>query len=218
MSAGQPLVYFALVSDLPLQLDPELATVLNEALDVEGKIVRALDSLGPIGGRDVVVVGGGPNERKRLEAAGARLTSVDPVGSDGERGWPLPNGSADAIVAAWSAFRGVEDDELAEADRVLRPGGRLLVLHDYGRDDVSQLRGDQPEYSLWSRRDGPFLSAGFKIRVLHCFWTFASIDVARRFLAEAFGEPGTAFGHALKRPRLSYNVALYHRSRGDVRA
>ena len=218
MALGQPPIYFALVSDLRLQLDPELATVLNEALDVEGKIVRALDSLGPIGGRDVVVVGGGPNEGRRLEAAGARLTGVDPLAPDRNAGWALPNASADAIVAAWSAFRGVEDGELAEADRVLRPGGRLLVLHDYGRDDVSRLRGDQPEYSLWSRRDGPFLSAGFRIRVLHCFWTFESIDVARRFLGACFGDVGKAFAEQLRRPRLSYNVALYHRTRGDTPA
>ena len=32
------------------------------ALDVEGKIARALEALGPLAGRDVVVVGGGPRE------------------------------------------------------------------------------------------------------------------------------------------------------------
>ena len=64
---------------------------------------------------------------------------------------------------------------------VLRPGGRLLVLHDYGRDDVSRLRGDLPEYGLLSRRDGPFLRGGFKVRVVHCFWTFESIEEARDF-------------------------------------
>ena len=47
------------------------------------------------------------------------------------------------------------DADLREADRRLRPEGRLLVVHDYGRDDVSALRDPQsPEYRVWSRREG----------------------------------------------------------------
>jgi hypothetical protein len=206
------------VSDLPLHLDATLHASLARALDVEGKILRALESLGPIAGRDVVLVGGGETEQRRIRDGGSRLTAVDPYDGSAARPWSLPDGSADAVVAAWSAFRGVDPAELAEANRVLRPEGRLLVVHDYGRDDVSRLRGDLPEYSLWSRRDGPFLRAGFRIRVLHCFWTFESIGTAQAFLAAAFGDPGVAVGAELKRPRLSYNVAVYHRTRGAAAA
>ncbi|HSL33133.1 MAG TPA: methyltransferase domain-containing protein, partial [Candidatus Limnocylindrales bacterium] len=166
------------MADLPIDLDPQSSLRLAVALDIEGKLPRALEALGPLAGRDVVLVGGGASERRRLEDAGSRLTDVDPLETSAGSRWPLPDGSADAVVAAWSAFRGVTAAEVAEADRVLRPGGRLLVVHDYGRDDVSRLRGDRPEYGLWSRRDGPFLTAGFRIRVLHCFWTFASLDEA----------------------------------------
>ncbi len=84
------------------------------------------------------------------------------------------------------------------AARVIRPGGRLLVVHDYGRDDVSRLRGDLPEYGLWTRRDGPFLRSGFKIRVIHCFWTFDSIEDAAGFLGAAFGEIGREVGAELE--------------------
>ena len=164
------------MADLPFPLDPPLASTLGRALDVEGKIPRALDSLGPIGGRDVVLVGGGEAEAQRLSGLGGRLTAVEPYDGNGAAGWPLADESADAVVASWSAFRGVEEGELTEADRVLRANGRLLVLHDYGRDDVARLRPDAPEQLAWSRRDGPFLRAGFRIRVLHCFWTFDSLD------------------------------------------
>jgi hypothetical protein len=132
----------------------------------------------------------------------------------GQPRWPIESASVDVVVSAWSAFRGVDPAILGEVDRVLRPDGRLLVVHDYGRDDVSRLRGDQPEYGAWSRRDGPFLTSGFRIRVIHCFWTFDELDEARTFLATAFGEAGTSVAAALKRPRLSYNVAIYHRARG----
>jgi hypothetical protein len=204
------------VSDIPLSLPTESAVILASALDRERKIDRVLEALGPIARRDAVLVGAGPHEAARWTAAGARLTAVESLLDDVARA--LPDGSADTIVATWSAFRGVEPSELAGADRILRPGGRLLVVHDYGRDDVSRLRGDLPEYGAWSRRDGPFLSNGFRVRVVHCFWTFDTIEEARGFLADAFGADGAALGGALKRPRLSYNVAIYHRTHGGSMA
>ena len=202
------------MADLPFALEPALGDALSRALDVEGKIPRALDALGPIAGRDVLLVGGGPLETRRLTDVGARLTSVEALGPNGNGAWPLPDGHADAVVAEWSGFRGIGAAELAETERVLRPGGRVLIVHDYGRDDVSRLRGDRPEYSKWSRRDGPFLSVGFRIRVIHCFWTFESAEAAGAFLASAFGAVGEEFAATLSRPRLSYNVAVYHRTRG----
>lgn len=204
------------MADLPFQLPEPLAERLRTAADVEGKIVRALDALGPLAGRDVALldVPAGPL-RERI--AGSTATALDVPLTDPLR-LDLPDASLDALVSLWSAFRGVRDADLLEVDRVLRPGGRLLVVHDYGRDEVSAL-GDAaaPEYREWSRREGPFLrGAGFRIRVLHCFWTFESLDDGREFLAAAFGARGEAAGAALKRPRLSWNVAVYHRWRGGV--
>lgn len=202
------------MADLPFPLAGALAGRLSAAADVEGKLVRALDSLGPLAGRDVLVLGEpGDGFGARLADAGiaARcVPSTVPLRLD------LPDASADAVVSLWSAFRGVDAADIAEADRVLRPEGRLLVVHDYGRDDVSGLRDpDAPEYREWSRREGPFLRGGaFRIRVIHCFWTFTSLEDAADFLLEAFGERGAAIADRLRRPRLSWNVAVYHRGRG----
>jgi hypothetical protein len=204
------------VADHPLRLPEPLAQRLRAAADVEGKIVRALDALGPLSGRDVALLGVPDGLLlDRIDAAGLtgrQLPAIEPLRLD------LPDASLDALVAMWDGFQGVHEDELREADRVLRPGGRLLVVHDYGRDDVSTLMDPtRPEYGEWSHRGGPFLrGGGFKIRVLHCFWTFESVEDARSFLAEAFGERGEALGLGLKRPRLSWNVAVYHRWRGGV--
>jgi SAM-dependent methyltransferase len=193
-----------------MTLSTEPAAALLAALDRERKIDRALEAVGPVADRDVAVIGGGQSEIARLAAAGARVREL-PVAVDQ---WTATDASADVIVSSWSAFRGVGEGELSEVDRVLRPDGRLIVIHDYGRDDVSRLRGDLPEYGTWSRRDGPFIQNGFRIRVLHCFWTFDSLDDARQFLDLAFGEAGRTFAAQLNRPRLSYNVALYYRTRG----
>jgi len=210
------VAYSAAVADLPLMLPGPYADALLGALDAEGKISRALEALGPLAGRDVAVVGGGPRELAGLAPVARHMTRVAAPAGPGSLSLGVPPESVDAVVARWSAFEGADPRDMAEADRALRPDGRLLVVHDYGRDDVSRLRGDLPAYGLWSRRDGPFLSAGFRIRVVHCFWTFASLEAMTTFLGGAFGEVGAELAATLKRPRLSYNVAVYHRSRGGV--
>jgi len=199
------------MSDLPVALPSELERSLVRAIDRAGKLVAVLDALGPIADRDVLVVdaSGGPTVAG-LVAAGARLTSAS---THKPFKLAVPDASADVVLGLWSTFNGVNRAEIAEVDRVLRPGGRHLAVHEYGRDDVSRLHGDRPEYGAWSRRSGPFLSSGFKVRVVHCFWDFDSMEEAARFLAAAFGAAGAALAETLKRPRLSWNVAVYHRSR-----
>ncbi len=206
------------MADLPLTFaDPDLTARLTASLDVEGKIPRALEALGPIGGRDVLLVDGeGGLRAGQLAGLGARVTVVS--GTAPEALAAVPNASVDAIVACWTTFRADDADWLAVADRVLRPEGRLLVVHDYGRDDVSRLLGDRPEYGDWSRRDGWFQRNGFRIRVIHGFWTFDTLEDAQVFLGAAFGPTGEAVAGALRRPRLSYNLAIYHRSRGAAGA
>jgi len=200
------------VADLPIDLEAGLADRLARILDVEAKIPRALEALGPISDRDVALLDGMDGIRVRqLTELGGRVTSV---ASDGGTRISAPDASADVLVAMWGAFLGADTDEAAEAARVVRPGGRLLVILDYGRDDIARLRGDRPEYGLLSHRNGPLLRGGFKVRVLHCFWTFASLDEAGPFLGDLFGAAGRTLASQMKRPRLSYNVAVYHRTLG----
>ena len=205
------------MSDLPFTpADPGLAERLFVSLDVEGKIPRALEALGPIADRDVLLVDDDAVRRATtLADLGARVRTTTPT--DPGTSLAVPDASADVVLGLWSAFRAPDPEALADVDRVLRPDGRLLVVQDYGRDDVCRLRGELPEHGAWSRRDGPYLSAGFRIRVIHCFWTFGSLDDARSFLGAAFGPTGEEVGRGLQRPRLSYNVAIYHRPRGGAR-
>jgi SAM-dependent methyltransferase len=199
------------MADLPLSLDPDLQPAFLRALDPAAKLVAALGALGPVSGRDVLVVdtAGGPVV-DGLHAAGARLGHA--ARTTPQR-FDAADASADVVLGLWSAFRGVDRAEMTEVDRVLRPDGRLLVVHHYGRDDVARLRGDQPEYGAWSHRSGPFLTGGFRVRVVHCFWEFASLEETATFLGAAFGATGSELAATLKRPRLSWNVAIYHRTR-----
>jgi hypothetical protein len=204
------------VADIPFELSAPLAQRLRAAVDLEGKIPNALETLGPLTDRRVgffdVPAG------HLLDTICARASEAVAIPLAEPLRIERPDESLDAIVSLWSGFRGVDPASLAEVDRVLAPDGRLLVVHDYGRDEVSALgETDAPQYRVWSRREGPFLrGGGFKIRVLHCFWTFGSVEEAQAFLSEAFGERGTAAGAALRRPRLAWNVAVYHRWRGGI--
>ena len=200
------------MSDLPVSLPAELEPAFLDAFDPPHKLVTAIEALGPTADRDVLVVDvdGGPII-DGLGAAGARLVR-HPLASPLR--FEAPDGSVDVVLGLWSSFRGVDRAEIAEVDRVLRPGGRHLVVHDYGRDDVSRLfPADRPEYGAWSHRFGPFLKSEFRVRVVHCFWEFEDQEAVATFLAAAFGEVGQTVAATLKRPRLSYNVAVYHRSR-----
>jgi len=200
------------VSQLPVELPPDLAARLRAAFDPESKIARALDALGSLAGRDVLVVDGtGSPISGALADLGVRLTDA-PAAEPLQL--PAAASSADAVVGLWSTFRGPSPADVVEVDRVLRAEGRHLVVHDYGRDDVSRLfDASRPEYGAWSQRTGPFLRGGFRVRVVHSSWVFDSIEAAADFLSAAFAERGAALATTLRRPRLSYNVAIYHRTR-----
>ncbi len=73
----------ASVADLPFEpASTELIGRLLGSLDVEGKVPRAIEALGPVGGRDVVLLGGGSNAR--TTARGAR-SAGHPDGRLGRR-------------------------------------------------------------------------------------------------------------------------------------
>lgn len=200
------------MSDLPVSLPAELEPAFVAAFDPPGKLVAAIAALGPVADRDVLVVDAqdGP-VLAGLTAAGARIGTASLASP---QRFDAKDASVDVVLGLWSSFRGVEPAEQVEVDRVLRPEGRLLVVHDYGRDDVSRLHpADRPEYGPWSHRFGPFLQGGFRVRVVHCFWEFPSPEATAGFLTAAFGETGAAVAATLKRARLSHNIAVYHRSR-----
>ena len=102
-------------------------------LDIEGKIPRALDALGPMAGSDVLLVDAAEGARARqLTGLGARLTLLerDAPRADALRrtidgspfvtvreGVPtatgLPDRSVDRVVSLWSAFRDRHETEAA---------------------------------------------------------------------------------------------------------
>lgn len=201
------------MADLPFTFsNASVALKLAHAVDRDAKIPRALVQLGDVVDRDVVVLrADGDLRASQLRAAGARVTS------SADDGHELRPKCADVVVRCWGESGAVAVPDaagMAAAERLLRPGGRLLIVADYGRDDVARLRpeGETPEvYRALRARDAAFTQRGFKLRVIHGWWTFDSMEEASAFLAEAFGERGVEVAGALRRPRLSHKVVIYHR-------
>jgi SAM-dependent methyltransferase len=208
------------VPDLSAALpSTELDEAFLRVVDAEGKLIAALEDLGPVAGRDVVLLDAGRGfHARQLSNIGARVTSVAfPPHCDEASAVALiaelPAGEADTVIVPWSELAAPGSAFVAEAERLLRPGGRLLLVHDYGRDDVWCLWPDHRHRVLdWSRRRGPFLGDGFRIRVIHCWWTFESAEQAQSLLGAAFGASGVELADQMKRLRLEYQVAIYHRS------
>jgi hypothetical protein len=213
------------VADFPFPVPAALRDDVSRYVDLEGKIPTALDRLGHLADQDVVVLEEGDGARdgvrvRQLQDIGARVT----VARRAPSATGLPAQSADAVVSFWSAFRpstGASVDaeaDLAEADRVLRPGGRLLVVHDYARDDLSRVL--PPERSAaavaWSRRDGWFAAHGFRIHVIHAFWTFPDLARLGGTVEALFGRDARRLPGDLHRPRLSWKVVVYDRLRGGA--
>jgi hypothetical protein len=206
--------------DLSIALpSPRLEEEFLRIVDIECKVPAALEALGPVAGRDVVVLDSGNGFRARqLASLGGRVAAFEfPLSETAAAelaGWV---GRADTVVVPWSEMATPGSHFLAEAGALLKPGGRLLILHDYGRDDVWALTPEGRARQLeWSHRNGPFLGRGFRIRVIHTWWTFESAEQARELLGAAFGKLGLAAADKARRLRLEYAVAIYHRSAPGV--
>jgi hypothetical protein len=192
--------------------DPQLLEPLVRVVDADGRLPAALQALGPVAGRDVAVLDApdGPAPR-RLLSLGAWVRTAP-----GASLHALPDGSADVIVAWRHGFSPTSEawrDDLAQAARVLRTEGRLLVVKDYGRDEVARLLWDETRARQlvgFSHPKGPFLSVGFRVRVLHCWWQWPSLEEAAEALAHWFGASGVDVAQGMRRPRLAYKVAVYH--------
>ena len=140
-------------------------------------LARIADLIEAQRGPDVIELGAGTGKFTRwLASCGSRVLAVEPVAAFREKlavvaaahravrvvdgtaeAIPAPDGSADAVIAAQAFhwFRGAE--ALAEIDRVLRPGGALVLLwntKDESVDWIARLdelmepfRGDAPDQS-----------------------------------------------------------------------
>lgn len=218
--------------------DAALHARLGAAIDPERKVLAALERIVPISGRRIADVGTGIGHypmllarrtgrtygveadpellaEARRRAAGSRQPNIRIVEGD-ITSLPLRDGAVDIVLTAQ-----IEPDDgsapaIAEAMRVLRPGGRLVVIGYYGRDDMAALL--EPEVvahalEATQRRSGWWLRNGFKIKVVHARIDLADDGLAHELLPRLYGDRGRAFLMGPRPRSLRLNLGLYHRAK-----
>jgi SAM-dependent methyltransferase len=216
-------------------LDPDLHARLAAAIDPDGKVLAALERITPIGGKRIADVGTGIGHYPMLLArrtgrtygiesdpsllAEARRRALDAHQPnirivEGEpMALPLRDGAVDIVLSSRIDPDDASLPAIAEARRVLRPGGRLIVIGHYGRDDVAALL--EPEVvehimEATQRRTGWWLRHGFKIKVVHARLDLGDLKTAHDLLPRLYGDRGRAFLMGAHRLSLRLNLGLYH--------
>lgn len=218
------------------EADAELHARLGAAIDPDRKVLQALERIAPISGRRIADVGTGIGHypmllarrtgrtygvesdpellaEARRRAAGSGQPNIRIVEGDFPA-LPLRDATVDLVLTSR-----IEPDDgalpsIREAMRVLRPGGRLVVIGYYGRDDVADLL--EPEVvaharEATQRRSGWWLRNGFKIKVVHARLDVGDPETAHELLPRLYGDRGRAFLMRPHRPSLRLNLGLYHR-------
>ena len=221
--------------------DPELHARVAEAVDPDRKVLAALERIIPLSGKRIADVGTGIGHYPMLLARRTGRTygvESDPqllaearrLASESHQpnirivegssvDLPLRDGAVDIVLSSDIA---PEDDSfpaIAEAMRVLRRGGRLIVIGYYGRDDVAPLL--EPEtvagvVDATQRRTGWWLRNGFKIKVVHSKVDLRDTALAHELLPRLFGDRGRAYLMGPHRDFLRLNLGLYHRPASEA--
>jgi SAM-dependent methyltransferase len=188
---------------------PDVYEQENRAQDAEGAVWAALREAVPWSGADVLDVGCGDGFHLPVFAAdAASVTGVEPhaglverarermgaradVFRAGAAALPLPDASVDLVHARTAYFFGPGcEPGLAEAQRVLRPGGAIAIVDldataaPYGR----WMRADLPRYDP-ARVEEFFARAGFSLRRVPTVWSFPDRATLEAVLRIEFSGP-----------------------------
>ena len=214
----------------PEQVD--LFGLMAQAIDREQRISTAMQSIAPLEGRVLLDVGAGigdrtilysrlaahvyalepdpealPILRGRIRSSQASNVTIVPAGAEAI---PLDDNCADVAYATWAYFFGPGSEPgLLEIERVVQPGGDIVVVQNYGRDELSRFWA--PQESECERWPPWFAEQGFSCQVVDTVWHFHTQAEALAVLEFLWGERARAYVLENDRLEFGYKVAVYHR-------
>ncbi len=223
------------------EADPALHALLGDLIDPDRKVLAALERIVPLSGKRIADVGTGIGHYPMLLArrtgrtygiesdpellAVARRRATDAhqpnirIVEGSMRSLPLRDAAVDIVLTS-----DIEPDDasaplIGEALRVLRPGGRLIVMAHYGRDDVARLL--EPEVVAHAlratqRRTGWWLRNGFKIKVVHARLDLRDPGSAMELLPRMYGDRGRAYLMGPHPPTLELKLGLFHLAKPEL--
>ena len=186
----------------------------RSSMDRAGAVIERLHSGLPDG--LVVDVGAGDGfTAVQLQTASRRVVAVEPaagmvrpdrhllwVQADAEQ-LPFADACFDAAYSTWAYFfsRGWDPSPgLAELNRVVVPGGPLLIVDNAGGDEFSEMADSDlsADRGFWERR-------GFAAEHIETAFEFETMEEARALLGFFFG----AAGEEGAQLRVGFNVFLF---------
>ncbi len=202
---------------------PDIFAIERAAMDRPGLVIEELDRLLPHSGLVVDVGAGDGFTAERLTTSHRTVVAVEPNGGmirpDRPLPWtlglaqelPIRTGAADGLYATWAYFFPKAHDVtpgLEEADRVVKPGGPIVIVDNLGGDELTAPapRDITTDVDFW-------LANGFEQSIVDTVFEYDSIEDARLLMGMFFGEAG----HDAAKQTLTFRVGVFSRpSRGHA--